>query len=286
VTRTDSSFSTSTRNNSIASKDGALSIGPTVKRRGKIFLSTEQQRVLKLVVEEGKSVFFTGSAGTGKSVLLREIIAALRRKYSKSPDAVAVTASTGIAACNIGGVTLHSFGGCGLAVEDANDLVRKVKMNRKAASRWSRTKVLIVDESELPCAENNSHPVSMVDGDLFDKFNKIGKILRRKPDKPFGGIQIIVTGDFFQLPPVTKGGREPSFCFEATTWAETMDLSINLTKVFRQSDQSESRSPLSDCANTASLCQHAQRDALRYAFARVDQQVQEPRPSYPPRGQH
>jgi ATP-dependent DNA helicase PIF1 len=81
--------------------------------------------------------------------------------------------------------------------------------------------------------------VSMVDGELFDKFNKIGRIIRRKPDTPFGGIQIIVTGDFFQLPPVAKGGKEPSFCFEAATWNETMHLSVNLTKVFRQSDESK-----------------------------------------------
>lgn len=64
-----------------------------------------------MVVDQGKSVFFTGSAGTGKSVLLREIIKSLRKKFAKSKDAVAITASTGIAACNIGGVTIHSFGG-------------------------------------------------------------------------------------------------------------------------------------------------------------------------------
>jgi len=86
--------------------------------------------------------------GTGKSVLLREIIKALRKKYATAPDAVAVTASTGIAACNIGGVTLHSFGGVGLGVEDTNTLVSKIKKNKKASARWLRTKVLIVDESE------------------------------------------------------------------------------------------------------------------------------------------
>lgn len=78
----------------------------------------------------------------------------------------------------------------------------------------------------------------MVDGELFDKFCKIGQKLR-KSDKPFGGIQIIVTGDFFQLPPVTKGGAVPKFCFEAATWGETIHMSVNLTKVFRQKDQRE-----------------------------------------------
>jgi len=74
----------------------------------------------------------------------------MRQKHVKSQDAVAVTASTGIAACNIGGVTLHSFGGVGLGQETAAVLAEKIKKNQKASSRWQRTKVLIIDESESP----------------------------------------------------------------------------------------------------------------------------------------
>lgn len=114
---------------------------------GKVFLSKEQRVVHDRVVNQGKSVFFTGSAGTGKSVVLREIIKGLRQKYQTKTDAVAVTASTGIAACNIGGVTLHSFAGCGLGLEPVETLVTKVKRNRKGASRWMRTNVLVIDES-------------------------------------------------------------------------------------------------------------------------------------------
>lgn len=91
-----------------------------------IFLSDEQNSVLEAVVERGKSIFFTGSAGTGKSVLMREIIKKLRTKYKREPDRVAVTASTGLAACNIGGVTVHSFAGIGLGKEAVPELVRKV----------------------------------------------------------------------------------------------------------------------------------------------------------------
>jgi ATP-dependent DNA helicase PIF1 len=76
----------------------------------------------------------------------------------------------------------------------------------------------------------------MVDGDLFDKLAIIGGIIRKKKDIPFGGIQIIVTGDFFQLPPVTKGG-EVKFAFEAEWWGKTVKKTFNLTKVFRQKDQ-------------------------------------------------
>ncbi|KAF8227485.1 hypothetical protein L208DRAFT_293527 [Tricholoma matsutake] len=83
----------------------------------------------------------------------------------------------GIAACNIGGVTIHSFAGIGLGIESAEDLASKIRKNKKAFVRWQRTKVLIIDE------------VSMVDGDLFDKLSKIGSMLRKKIE-PFGGIQV------------------------------------------------------------------------------------------------
>ncbi|KIJ55800.1 hypothetical protein M422DRAFT_151421 [Sphaerobolus stellatus SS14] len=188
----------------------------------RIFLSNEQQQILKLV-EEGNNVFFTGSAGTGKSVLLREIITLLRKKYKTSPDAVAVTASTGIAACNIGGTTLHSFGGFGLDNDTPERLATRVKRNRKSSTRWLRTKVLIIDE------------ISMVEADLFDKLAQIACIMR-KNNKVFGGIQLIVCGDFFQLPPVVKGGQV-KFAFEAQKWGECIQRTFNLTKVFRQKDQ-------------------------------------------------
>jgi hypothetical protein len=95
-----------------------------------VFLSDEQRSVLEAVVDRGKSMFFTGSAGTGKSVLMREIIAKLRAKYRTEADRVAVTASTGLAACNIGGVTVHSFAGIGLGKEPVPELVKKVGCQR------------------------------------------------------------------------------------------------------------------------------------------------------------
>lgn len=99
------------------------------ERVASLFLSDEQKGVLDAVVEKGKSIFFTGSAGTGKSVLMREIIKKLRDKYRREPDRIAVTASTGLAACNIEGVTLHSFAGIGLGKEPATELVKKVILN-------------------------------------------------------------------------------------------------------------------------------------------------------------
>ena len=178
-----------------------------------------------MVVEESKSVFFTGSAGTGKSVLLREIIKELHRKHAKRPDSVAVTASTGIAACNIGGVTIHSFAGIGLGKETVAQLVNKIRKNRKAAARWARTQVLIIDE------------ISMVDPALLDKLEEIARLMRKKPDRPFGGIQLVITGDFFQLPPVNPGGNV-TFAFDAQCWNKVVQHKVNLTQVFRQKDES------------------------------------------------
>lgn len=189
----------------------------------RVFLSDEQKEVLRLVVDQKKSVFFTGSAGTGKSVLLRETIKVLRDQYRREPDRVAVTASTGLAACNVGGVTLHSFAGIGLGKQDVPELVKKIKRNAKTKTRWMRTKVLIVDE------------VSMVDGDLFDKLEAIARAIRNN-GRPFGGIQLVITGDFFQLPPVPDQGRVAKFAFDAATWETSITHTIGLTQVFRQKD--------------------------------------------------
>lgn len=191
---------------------------------GPISLSKEQQYVKNLVCFKKASVFFTGPAGTGKSVLMRAIIDDLRTKYAKDSEQLGVTASTGLAACNIGGMTLHSFAGIGLGKEDADTLIRKVRQNPRAKNRWVTTKTLVIDE------------ISMVDGDLFDKLSRIGRSIRRN-GRPWGGIQLVLTGDFFQLPPVPdREKRDVKFAFEASTWADSIDHTIGLTEVFRQRD--------------------------------------------------
>ncbi|CCJ28805.1 unnamed protein product [Pneumocystis jirovecii] len=196
------------------------SIGRNINRKFPgLFLSEEQKTVLRIVVEEQKSIFFTGSAGTGKSILLREIIASLRKKYSKEPDRVAITASTGLAACNIGGVTLHSYAGIGLGRDSSEDLCKKIRRNKKCLSRWLRTKVLVIDE------------ISMVDAELFDKLENIARKLRNN-ENSFGGIQVIVTGDFFQLPPVPDQGKMAKFAFEAEKWKDVISHTIALTHRF------------------------------------------------------
>lgn len=181
-------------------------------------LSEEQKKVLKLVVQERKSVFFTGAAGTGKSVLLRRIIYDLRKKYE---DGVAVTATTGIAACNIGGRTLHSFGGISPSTYDVRKLLSYIRKSKKSVSRWRQVKVLIVDE------------VSMMAPELLDVLDEIAQTLRGNK-LPFGGIQLVLTGDFFQLPPVDKEKR--AYAFDAKCWKTIVHHTILLTQVFRQKD--------------------------------------------------
>ncbi|KAB5588631.1 hypothetical protein CTheo_7925 [Ceratobasidium theobromae] len=185
-------------------------------------LSDEQRLVLNMALG-GKSLFFTGSAGTGKSFLLKYMIERLRYRYGH--EAVAVTASTGLASINIGGETLHSFAGVGLGNQHLSFLLAKAA-NTKNRERWRRTEVLIIDE------------VSMVEARWFDALSEIGKMLRGNR-RPFGGIQVIVSGDFFQLPPVpdqsyVDAGIPTRFAFQAGEWDRTVPNKIRLTKVFRQ----------------------------------------------------
>ena len=106
-------------------------------------LNQQQQHALQLALS-GTSIFLTGGAGTGKSFTLRRIIKALQGRYGE--ESVMITASTGIAACHIGGTTVHSFAGVGLAKEKLSELEAKVKKNRTCSRRWQECRVLVVDE--------------------------------------------------------------------------------------------------------------------------------------------
>lgn len=134
-------------------------------------LSQEQQRVVAAALE-GRNVFFTGSAGTGKSFTLNRVIACLRERHDT--HTVHVTASTGVAATHIGGTTLHSFAGVGLGNEAAEALVKKVRSNKVTRERWQQATVLVLDE------------ISMISAEFFTKLDHIGKVVRAN-ERPFGG---------------------------------------------------------------------------------------------------
>ncbi|XP_072297936.1 ATP-dependent DNA helicase PIF1 [Eucyclogobius newberryi] len=180
-------------------------------------LNKEQAAVLSAVLS-GKNVFFTGSAGTGKSFLLKRIVGSL------PPKSTYATASTGVAACHIGGTTLHSFAGMGSGaapLEQCIELAQRPGVLR----HWTSCKHLIIDE------------VSMVEARYFDKLESVARSVRRSTE-PFGGIQLIVCGDFLQLPPVSKGKEKASFCFQSRSWRKVIHVNMELTEVRRQTDQS------------------------------------------------
>ncbi|XP_042860576.1 ATP-dependent DNA helicase PIF1-like isoform X2 [Penaeus japonicus] len=199
------------------SKDTSGSTTPKVPRfLNPLVLTSEQKRVLQ-VVQSGLNVFFTGSAGTGKSFLLKRIVGAL------PPDVTFVTASTGVAACQIGGTTLHAFAGIGSGKASVEQCIQ-LASRKVIAQQWRKCKHLVVDE------------VSMVDGDFFTKLEAVGRAVRGN-DKPFGGIQLIFCGDFLQLPPVTRPGEKRVFCFQTPAWDSCINLNMELTDVRRQDDQ-------------------------------------------------
>jgi ATP-dependent DNA helicase PIF1 len=170
--------------------------------------SHEQQLAFDLYLQ-GKNVFLTGPGGTGKSKWIQRVYQhALENELN-----IHVCAMTGCAAIllNCNACTLHSWAGIGLGTDD-----RPIKEHAK--KRWISANILIVDE------------VSMMALDLFEKLNQLGKHIRQS-HLPFGGIQLLFCGDFYQLPPVNA-----DYCFESSIWKSTFHT-IHLITNFRQNDE-------------------------------------------------
>ncbi|MEK7059650.1 MAG: HRDC domain-containing protein [Patescibacteria group bacterium] len=174
-------------------------------------LQNEALDILKL----GHNVYLTGAAGSGKTHVLNQYIKYLR----ENNIVVGVTASTGIAATHMNGMTIHSWAGLGMG--DAIDIER-ILAKSTLKKRMAQTRVLIIDE------------VSMLDGHLLDAVDAITRGFKDR-SKPFGGLQVVLSGDLFQLPPVTRSG-EPFFVFNSEAW-KSMSLKIcYLEEQHRQED--------------------------------------------------
>lgn len=175
----------------------------------------EQGLALDLL-KSGNNVFLTGSAGTGKSYTLGLYIKYLR----KTKIRYAVTASTGIAASHHDGQTIHSWSGIGVKEEITSSQLAKIKESKPYLKD---TGVLIIDE------------ISMLHAVQFELLNKVLKYCRESSE-PFGGIQIVVCGDFFQLPPVDIGNRagNTKFSFMSPSWVEAGFSICYLTTQYRQ----------------------------------------------------
>lgn len=155
------------------------------------------------VMMSGVSAFLTGAPGSGKSHVLNEFVRAARRSGRK----VAVTASTGIAATHIGGVTVHSWSGLGVKDQLSQRDLDTLAVNARLVPRYLGTDVLVIDE------------ISMLQGLFLDSLDRLAREVRGL-DVPFGGLQVVFVGDMFQLPPISRGSNEADFAFSSRAWRD------------------------------------------------------------------
>lgn len=185
-----------------------------------VILNEEQEQVRKLIEETKEHVFVTGKAGTGKSTLLRAIEKSTRK-------ICAVVAPTGVAAVNVEGSTIHSFFGIPI------DVTEEIDIKPWTRKLLSRVQMVIIDE------------ISMVRVDMMDKIDQICQAARDS-DAPFGGLQIVMFGDVYQLPPVIASEGEQKhineyygggmYFFDADVWKESKFKTFELQTIFRQRD--------------------------------------------------
>lgn len=200
-----------------------------------------QQSEALAIMESGANVFLTGAAGAGKTYVLNEFVQQARR----NGESVAMTAPTGIAATHINGQTIHSWSGIGVANVLTDSLMKRIRTRRR--KKIQAVDILVIDE------------ISMMHAWLFDMVDQVCRTMRRD-DRPFGGMQVVLSGDFFQLPPVSVGRRsrsdvEPSaefvesrsryeragkdpggFVTESLVWEDLHPVICYLTEQHRQDD--------------------------------------------------
>ena len=165
-------------------------------------------------------MFLTGEPGAGKTYVINQYIGWLEAAGLK----VAVTASTGIAATHIGGMTIHSWSGLGIRDQLTPYDLDYIGTNEKVVKRAKSAQVLIIDE------------ISMLDGKVLDMVDQVLRTVRQSGEA-FGGIQVIVVGDFFQLPPVTRQGDMMRYAFESRAWESLKPLICYITEQYRQEDE-------------------------------------------------
>jgi ATP-dependent DNA helicase PIF1 len=188
-------------------------------------LSQEQRYALQ-EFNEGHNLFITGPGGTGKTHLIHILVknAETRNKI------IQVCALTGCASILLGcnARTIHSWSGIRNGKGEIDKIIEDIRRNKKIMKNWREIQILVIDE------------VSMMSKRIFELLDEIGRNVRHCQHKPFGGIQIVFTGDFYQLPPVGNHTEPGSteFCFESLLWKETFleDNHIELRTMFRQKD--------------------------------------------------
>ena len=172
------------------------------------------------ILKTGGNVFLTGEPGSGKTYVINKYIAYLEACGLH----VAVTASTGIAATHIGGMTIHSWSGIGARDTLDRYALDHIASQKKNIDRVKKAHVLVIDE------------ISMLDGTMIDMVNIVCKTIRQSAES-FGGLQLVFVGDFFQLPPIAKMGEAVRYAFESRGWEEARPITCYLGDQFRQDDE-------------------------------------------------
>jgi ATP-dependent exoDNAse (exonuclease V) alpha subunit len=170
------------------------------------------------IMESGRSVLLTGAAGAGKTYILNQFV----RRAKRQGKSVAITATTGLAATHLGGTTIHAWSGIGVHDEFDSRMLKNFAKSRKDLIR--KGDVLIIDE------------ISMLHDFRLDIVDEVLRRIRESPE-PFGGMQVILCGDFFQLPPVNRpDGRQGSFITNSKVWLQNVFTVCYLETQFRQKD--------------------------------------------------
>lgn len=182
-----------------------------------------QDLAIDIIVNQRKNVFLTGESGAGKTWVINEC----KKRFENKGLVCAVTATTGIAATHINGITIHSLTGIGVKTE--SDLFEHNEWHEVANKFYIKRNimeldVIIIDEISM------LHSYQLLAIDFICKYI-------RGMDIPFGGIQVVACGDFFQLPPVTKGSERAKFVYECPIWEDSGFTTCYLTEQFRQGDQ-------------------------------------------------
>lgn len=172
------------------------------------------------ILKTGANVFLTGEPGSGKTHTVNAYVRWLR-SHAIEPS---ITASTGIAATHIHGMTIHSWSGLGIINHMTPHDLDRIAGKEHVAKRIQKTHVLIIDE------------ISMLSGEVLEMVDEIAREVRHS-SKPFGGIQVVLVGDFFQLPPVSRANSPATFAFESRVWAKLNPLVCYLTEQHRQDDK-------------------------------------------------
>ncbi|RNF15680.1 PIF1 helicase-like protein [Trypanosoma cruzi] len=201
--------------------------------------TVEQVRAVQLV-RTGRNVFLTGSAGTGKTAWLLHLL----QHVLSGTEGVVATATTGIAARIIGGLTIYAFSGIGRGDGSFDKIYRRVKSRPEVVRAWRQCKTLIIDE------------IGVLPVNIFLLLDAIARRVRNEPDTPFGGIQLILLGDFLQLPPVDSSlavfmsedrtdekKPESNWCFDCPLWEKLRLAAVE----FRQNHRHESDPVFAAC---------------------------------------